>query len=104
MKEFEDTLQKMLEVHKSKSQDYADPSNPFSNFDVSHYILSLFNEDRDKTFVWPIANKLARLATLLNSNNQPNNESIEDSLIDCANYFILWKCDIERRPKNVLPR
>lgn len=100
MKSFEDTLTKMLEIHKAKNQDYADPINPFSNFDVSHYILSLFNNDRDKAFVWPIATKLARLATLLNSNRTPNNESIEDSLVDCANYFILWKCDLERRRKN----
>lgn len=100
LKSFLETLEKMKEIHNSKSQDYADPNNPLSNFDVSEYGLHLFKLDRDKTFAWPIFTKLARLSTLLNSGNAPNNESIEDSFVDIANYVILWKVDYERRNKD----
>jgi hypothetical protein len=95
--EFSVTLEKMLEIHRSKSKDYASPDNPYSNFDVSEYGLRLFKNPRDQAFIWPIFTKLARLSTLLNSNNPPNNESIEDTMIDIANYVILWKCDLSNR-------
>jgi hypothetical protein len=93
------TIEKMQQVHLSKNADYATKAsvNPFYNFDITKYILLQFNNNEDKVFVWPIANKLARLAILLNSGEEPNNESIQDSLIDIANYVILWKCDLARR-------
>lgn len=103
LKEFHDTLQRMGEIHDKKSGDYADTKNPLSNFDVSTYGLSLFKNPRDQSFIWPIFTKVARLATLLNSGNIPNNESIEDSFIDIANYVILWKCDYQLRKKNDNP-
>lgn len=95
---FSETLEQMQEVHLSKNADYATGAskNPFYNFDTTRFILEQFKDDRDKVFVWPIANKLARLAILLQS-KKVNNESIEDSLVDIANYVILWKCDIARR-------
>lgn len=94
---FIEALEKMKEVHIKKNEDYADPNNPFSNFDVSEYLISIFKSNRDKTFVWPIATKLARLATLLNSDRVPNNESIEDTFIDIANYVLLWRSDYLNR-------
>lgn len=97
--EFEQTLKKMQEIHESKNADYATSLNPFSNFDISEYIISKFISDRDKVFVWPIATKLARLSTLLNKSSIPNNESVSDSLVDIANYVILWKCDLTNRRK-----
>jgi hypothetical protein len=95
--EFLRALEIMKEVHEKKNEDYADPTNPFSNFDFSEYCLRAFNNDRDKTFVWPISTKLARLATLLNSTKPPNNESIEDTFIDIANYVLLWRADFMNR-------
>jgi hypothetical protein len=94
---FIDSLDRIRKIHESKNEDYAVPGSPFSNFDVTEYILGLFRNDRDKTFVWPIATKIARIANLLNSNNEPNNESIDDSLLDIANYVLLWRCDIKAR-------
>ena len=99
LKEFSETLEKMKVIHIAKSHDYADKDNPLSNFDVSTFMLGQFKNPRDQSFIWPIATKLARLSTLLNSGSTPANESIMDSLIDIANYVILWKCDIELRPK-----
>lgn len=95
--EFLEALEIMKEVHIKKNEDYADPTNPFSNFDVQAYIIGLFKNERDKAFAGMIAVKLARLATLLNSDKPPNNESIEDTFIDMANYDLLWRSDFIRR-------
>lgn len=97
--EFKKTLDQMNKIHERKNNDYASNSNPFSNFDVSEYILNLFKNPRDQAFVWPIATKLARLSNILNNPRIPDNESVEDSLIDIANYAILWKCDLSNRAK-----
>lgn len=100
--EFIQTLEQMKEIHIKKNKDYASEENPFSNFDFSDLMMRMF-PDRHKTFVWPIATKLARLSSLLQSGNIPNNESIEDSFVDIANYIILWKCDYSRRRSDVSP-
>lgn len=92
-----ESLKRMEEIHIKKNEDYADNSNPFSNFDVSEYGLRLFTNPRDQAFIWPIFTKLARIANLLSSNHTPNNESIDDSFIDIANYILLWKADYVRR-------
>lgn len=88
--DFMDSLDKMRALHLRKNQDYAQDSNPYSNFDFTEFVLSHFKSDLDKSFVWPIATKLARLANLLDS-KEPNNESIEDSFLDIAVYVLLWK-------------
>lgn len=95
--EFMSALDSMAKIHKSKNDDYADPNNAFSNFDVQEYISGLFNNGRDKVFSTMFAVKLARLGTLLNKSDAPNHESIEDTFIDMANYALLWRADYVRR-------
>lgn len=97
--DFIETLEKMREIHLKKNEDYAIIGNPFANFDFTEDVLTIFSNNRDKTFVWPIACKLARLANLLDSDKPPNNESIEDSFIDIAVYVLLWKADYVARVK-----
>lgn len=97
--EFTDTLRQMNKLHIKKNADYATDVNPFFNFDSVNTMTGMFRFNRDKVFAHFIANKFSRLATLLNGDKPPNNESIEDSLVDLANYAILWKCDISRRKK-----
>jgi hypothetical protein len=92
-----DTLKQMEELHRKKNDDYANSSNPFSNFDDTARGLSLFQHSADQAFAWPIYNKLSRLANLLNSDRLPNNESIEDSFVDIAVYVLLWKAHIKGR-------
>lgn len=99
LKEFIDALELMRKVHESKSADYANKDNPLSNFDTSEYGLKMFPNPRDGSFAWPIFTKLARLSTLLNKTEGPNNESIEDSFIDIANYILLWRADFILRTK-----
>ena len=88
--EFVELLDKMKVIHEKKNQDYSAKDVPFENFERSSMLASWFNNDVDKAFVVLIGTKLARLATLLNSNAQPNNESIEDSFLDLTTYCALW--------------
>lgn len=87
---FSKLLTQMGEVRTKKSTDYAAAHNPNENFERAALIASWFKHDRDKPFAIYIATKMARLATLLNSEAEPNNESIEDTFIDQANYTLLW--------------
>src|SRR5687767_6213472 len=94
-----EALKLIEEIHKKKNNDYAMASNPMFNFDVSEYGLKLFPNPRDGAFAWPIFTKLARLSSLLNRTEAPNNESIEDSFIDIATYILLWRADKIREKK-----
>lgn len=97
--DFLNSIETMRALHLKKNADYAADDNPFQNFEFTEYVLKHFKTDRDKSFVWPIACKLARLANLLDSEKEPNNESIDDSFIDIAVYVLLWKADVRRRQK-----
>lgn len=88
--EVERILNQIRTIHSKKNEDYSANSKPFENFDRSTEIMSWFEYNGHKSFVWPIATKLARLATLLNSKKKPNNESIEDSFLDLVTYCVLW--------------
>jgi len=104
MKELDEVLKQIAAISKKKNEDYSAKTNEFENFERSEQLISWFNNERDKTFVWPIATKLSRLATLLNSNKPPNNESIEDSFLDLTTYCALWFAFYKRtHPKDSNP-
>ena len=46
-----------------------------------------------------IATKVARLGVLLNSDNPAKNESIDDSILDLANYSVLLGMILSEDPK-----
>jgi hypothetical protein len=85
-------LHKCEELQVSKGSDYTSDvkANQFENFDRSAEIISWFKNDIDKAFASLVATKLARLASLLNRDDKPNHESIEDTFIDLTNYSALW--------------
>lgn len=96
-------LRNIEEIHRKKNEDYAATGSPFENFERSAQVAEWFNDPIDKPFVVLIATKLARLATLLNKEQGPNNESIEDSFLDLATYCILWSaCRDYHTPGNVI--
>lgn len=88
--EFEQLLEKMRAIHSKKNEDYASSVNKFENFERSAELMNWFENRYDKSFVNLIGTKLARLSTLLNSNKEPNNESVEDSFLDLCTYCALW--------------
>ena len=68
-----------------KGNDYAN-SDRLSNFKLAGAIAGGTAEVNCLNM---IATKVARLGVLLNSTGTPNNESIEDSILDLANYAVL---------------
>ena len=83
-------LDRAKSIHQKKNDDYAGNSNPFENFERAALLITWFNDPVDKAFVSLIGTKLARLATLLNKKESPNNESISDSFDDLMIYCGLW--------------
>lgn len=81
-------LIELYSLHMRKAEDYAALSNPYSNFEAS---ARYANTSVDKAFDVLIGTKIARLLNLKGSCNSPNNESIEDTEIDLANYILLKK-------------
>jgi hypothetical protein len=84
-KQFTELTQKMQSVMFSKGNDYANEDR-LSNFKLAGTICGLTPELNCLSLM---ATKVARLGVLLNNDNTPNNESIQDSILDLANYTIL---------------
>lgn|SRR5574339_41070 len=95
--EFIEILEKSLQIHLKKNEDYASAGNPFSNFEFSAKIVKEFKNEEDKGFVALIATKLARLAEL-SDGRIPNNESVDDSFLDLVTYCALWAAYRKRYP------
>lgn len=75
----------MSEVILKKGNDYANDDR-LSNFKLAGAVSGLSAEQNCLSL---IATKVARLGVLFNSDSEPNNESIEDSILDLANYSAL---------------
>lgn len=86
LKEFEQTLQNMLDTAKKKNADYAWQGNPFKNF---MWCENLSITTAEKWILIRITDKLSRVINLLDKENQVKDEAIEDSCIDAANYFVI---------------
>jgi len=78
-------VDKCINVMEGKGNDYADV-DVLSNFKYAANIVGVTPELQCLSL---IATKVARLGVLLNSNSKPNNESIEDSILDLTCYSIL---------------
>jgi len=86
---FVNLLERMKKIHESKAEDYSSVGH-YENFERQALVSSWFRSDIDKAFTGLIAVKLARIATLLSKDNQPNHESLEDSFLDLTVYCGLW--------------
>jgi len=80
-----DLFMKISTVILSKGDDYANEDR-LSNFKLAGAICGISTEINCLSL---IATKVARLGVLLNTDDKPNNESVEDSILDLANYAIL---------------
>lgn len=85
IKHFELFTNQMKEIIFKKGNDYANVDR-LSNFKLAGAICGLKAEQNCLSL---IATKVARLGVLLNSDKAPNNESVQDSVLDLANYSIL---------------
>lgn len=85
-KHFKSMTKKMNKVMFSKGDDYANEDR-LSNFKLAGAISG---GNAETNCLNLIGTKVARLGVLINSKgNKPNHESIEDSILDLANYAIL---------------
>ena len=85
IKHFEVMITQMKETLFKKGNDYSNEDR-LSNFKLAGAICGLKAEQNCLSL---IATKVARLGVLLNSDKEPNNESVQDSVLDLANYSIL---------------
>lgn len=90
---FEQLVQTQREVLNRKAHDYTDDD-----------VLSSFKLPAEVIKVSPVAIglsmvalKVHRLGNLLSNNKDPKNESIEDNIIDLANYTLLLLCLIKEK-------
>jgi hypothetical protein len=83
--------EKMKRTLFSKGDDYANEDR-LSNFKLAGAISG---GDAKTNCLNLIATKVARLGVLINSDQEPNNESISDSILDLANYSVLLSMIIE---------
>ena len=83
--------EKMKSTLFSKGDDYANEDR-LSNFKMAGAISG---GDAKTNCLNLIATKVARLGVLINSDQEPNNESISDSILDLANYSVLLSMIIE---------
>lgn len=88
---FKDFAEMQESVIVSKNQDYAN-ADALSNFKLSGQISGIGAKRQALSM---IAVKVARLGVLLSSDKLPNNESVEDSVLDLANYAFLLHAIIE---------
>ena len=84
----EKTFEEMREILLKKGDDYAN-QDKLSNFKLAGKIAGLTPELNCLSM---IATKVARLGVLLNTKAAPKNESIQDNVIDLANYALLLRC------------
>jgi len=80
--EFKEILKEMLEIYLKKNHDYG------NSFDKS------LNEWGEVAGVIRMEDKFNRIKTLLKTEGQVNDESINDTLLDLANYTVmtlLWR-------------
>lgn len=84
---FDETVDGMRNTMFRKGNDYSN-ADRLSNFKLAGAIAGL---NAELNCLSLIATKVARLGVLLNTKGEPNNESVEDSLLDLANYTILLR-------------
>lgn len=96
IKHFEVITTQMKETLFKKGNDYSNKDR-LSNFKLAGAICGLKAEQNCLSL---IATKVARLGVLLNSDKEPNNESVQDSVLDLANYSILLSMILKPTPNN----
>lgn len=90
----QDLLAGMKEIMDRKGHDYSTSTDRFSNFEFSGMLASIAADNGlrgpDLAFIQLIATKMARIIELRGHGKVAKNEPIVDTLVDAANYFLLW--------------
>lgn len=84
-------FEQRMEIMRKKGEDYSNGQDVLSNFKGAGANIGL---TAGMQILSLIATKVARLGVLLNSGKVPENESIDDSIKDLANYTDLLYCAV----------
>ena len=89
--DFEELTKRMLEITKAKNDDYTGSADqPFKNFTMVEMIGFASTE---QGFMTRITDKLMRVSTFVKTGIlKVADEKVEDTLLDCANYCLLFIC------------
>lgn len=92
---FQSFTQMQETILLAKGDDYS-TEDRLSNF---KHVAAITNLTPEIVSLVQIGTKIARLGVLLQSENNPKNESINDSVIDLANYTFLLDCILKEKQK-----
>lgn len=93
-KHFNAMVEQMRQTMFRKGNDYSNEDR-LSNFKLAGNISGL---NAELNCLSLISTKVARLGVLLNSAKEPNNESIQDTILDLANYSVLLSMILNDKP------
>jgi hypothetical protein len=91
LQEFETLTKQMLEITKKKNSDYTGDDNyPFKNFTM---VETMGFATTEQGFCTRLIDKMMRVAGFVkNGTLQVEDEKVEDTLLDAANYCLLFIC------------
>jgi len=84
--DFYKLLNKMKEIHSKKNHDYAGDDDPLSNFQIVYELTKNIPDSPFKVAFTRLVEKVVRIANIVTKGNQVEDETIDDSLLDNANY------------------
>ena len=86
MNEFEDITHDMVELFSRKQADYGP-----KNIGMGEIVVDTDNKVKRSLLALSVRinDKVQRLLNLTMNNREPNNESLEDTFIDIANYAVM---------------
>lgn len=98
---FNQMVETMRSIMLKKGNDYSNVDR-LSNFKYGGGIIGISPEQHCLAL---IATKVARLGNLLSSGKTPDNESVDDSIVDMANYSLLLSMIVadSRKQKELKP-
>jgi hypothetical protein len=96
LKTFEGLTARMLEITKAKNADYTgDDSSPFKNFTM---VETMGISTTEQGFATRLTDKFMRVASFVkNGKLMVADEKVEDTLLDAANYCLLFICYLKSK-------
>ena len=98
LKRFEEKTKIMLDITRAKNNDYSWSQFAFKNFEQIEWITDWKISTADGILV-RMTDKMSRIATLLNWEQQVADEKITDTLMDLSNYSIILSIYLETLKK-----
>jgi hypothetical protein len=96
LEEFQKLTEQMLEITKKKNSDYTgDAESPFKNFTM---VETMGFASTEQGFCTRLTDKMMRVAGFVkNGTLQVEDEKVEDTLLDAANYCLLFICYLKSK-------